>query len=120
MSEAGSPEFLVHGEIIRFKIKRYIKQRMLNFWVHIVTSKANKMSHAQHNKIKDHHNQGEFQSHCLSYIISNLRLIELTIDYMREAHPEDLNYNQMTNILMRNYYCILWKSEIEISSACDF
>ncbi len=82
---------IVLGELGLFKIERYIKQRMLYFWVHIITSKCNKISHALYNKMRDLHNKGEFQSQWLSYIKSTL--VELNLEYLWEAHPDDLHYN---------------------------
>ena len=111
---------IVLGELGRFKIERYTKQRMLNFWVHIVISKGSKISHAIYNKMRDLHNKGEFQSQWLSYIKATL--VELNLEYLWQAHPENLNYNQMKNIFnekLNYFYSELWRNEIEISSACD-
>ncbi len=46
--------------------------------------------------MRDLHYKGEFQSQWLAYIKSTL--VELNLEYLWEAHPEDLNYNQMKNI----------------------
>ncbi len=93
---------------------------MLNFWVHIVTSKGNTISHALYNKMRDFHNKGEFQSQWLSYIKSTI--VELNLKYLWEAHPEDLHYDQMKNMFNEKLNCFYndhWRDEIEISSTCD-
>ncbi len=43
--------------------------------------------------MRDLHNKGEFQSEWLSYIKSTV--VELNLEYLWEAHADDLHYNQM-------------------------
>ena len=111
---------LVLGELGRLKVEKYIKQRMLNFWVRIVTSKGNKVCLALYHKMRDLYDSGEYKSDWLCYINNTLSQLQLTS--LWEADPGELLPNPLKNIFeekLKYFYSHQWLTQIENSSACD-
>ncbi len=77
------------GELGRFKIEKYIKQRMLNFWVRIATSKLNEVCLAVYHKMRELYDTGEYKSDRLSYI--DYILNQLQLDNLWKTPPNDLS-----------------------------
>ncbi len=77
------------GELGLYRIEKFIKQRMLTFWVRIVTSKNNKISLAIYHHMRTLYDRGEYKSEWLSSIKSMLD--QLQMGNLWNAAPEELN-----------------------------
>ncbi len=73
-------------ELRCFIIEKYIKQRILNFWVRIATSKLNKVCLAVYPKMRELYDTGEYKSEWLSYI--DFTLNQLQLDYLWTPPPQ--------------------------------
>ena len=72
-----TPNAFVLGEVGKFKIEKYIKQRMLNFWINVSTGKATKISTILYNYVKNKVDKDESQSKWFVYIKNTLHDIDL-------------------------------------------
>ncbi len=109
---------VVLGEREHFKIEKYIKQRMLNFWVRIATSKLNKVCLEVYHKMRELYDTGEYKSDWLSYIGCTLK--QLQLDYLWKTPPNDMSPSNLKIVFDEKwYYSYQWLTEIENSNACD-
>ena len=108
------------GELGRYKMEKYIKQRMLNFWVHVATSKNSKISYALYKKIRELHESGDMHSEWLTCIKSTLD--NLNLNHLWDNDPSDLNPTHLKDLFKKNldlYFSEAWRIELDKSTACD-
>lgn len=108
------------GELGRFKIEKHIKQRMLNFWVHLACSEPNKISHIMYLKLLGNDSSDGYQSQWASHIKNTLRSLDL--EHLWEVNPSLLHPNQLKTLFNRKLsqlYTQQWQNDIYSSTACD-
>ncbi len=108
------------GELGRFKIEKYVKQRMLNFWVKINHGESGRISKAIYIKMRELYDSGEHKSSWIECIHSTLK--DLDLEYLWDATPEQLPINSMKVLFdqkLQTHYLDLWETDISGSSACD-
>ena len=57
----STPLFMLHAELGRHPVNIDIKMRMLNFWLSLVNSKPNKLSHIMYNLLRAETNSGIYE-----------------------------------------------------------
>ncbi len=76
------------GELGWFKIETFVKERMLNFWIRLATSKTSKISFAIYQHTKNLFDSGEFKSDWLANVKSSVDQIHLS--HLWDAPQEEL------------------------------
>ena len=82
------------GELGRFTMAHFVKQRMLNYWANLVNGKQSKLSSTVYNLLKNLHDQGVYQSKWLSCISDNLN--EMGIGYLWNSQEFSTNWFKHT------------------------
>lgn len=111
---------LVLGELGRYKIEKFVKQRMLNFWLKMVTGKTNKISFLIYQKMKDLYDKNEHHSAWLNAIKTTLD--QLQLGHLWDTDPVYLNPNSLKTVFDKKlsmYYREQWADSVVESSACD-
>ena len=104
---------MVLGELGRHKLEKYIQQRMLNYWAHLVTSDSNKISYALFNKVSQSHNNGDYNSKWLSTIHTVLKNIDM--EYLIHRNREFIYPSILKshfNIKLNHYHSDVWLNKV--------
>ena len=107
------------GELGRFKVEKFVKQRMLNFWVKINTSKDSKVSMAMYQKVREMYDKGEYESEWVKCIKSTLD--QLQLGHLWDTDPTSMKPNALKTEFdkkLQLFYGQHWFTETENSSAC--
>lgn len=111
------------GELGRLKMSKYIDNRMINFWINIVTGKSNKICHVLYNKIKEQHDSGEIHSKWFDKIKSILNDIDMS--HLLNASDVDSNFSHISSIKnviktkLEEKYKTQWYDQVNNQSSCD-
>ncbi len=122
-----TPNAYVLGELGKFKLERYVKTRMLNFWVNVCTGKSTKFSTVMYKFMKGKFDKNEVDFKWFKCIKETLN--DIGLDHILNGNIEnDLfctflqsdDFKKKINNGMTHYYSEMWEKVLESSDSYNF
>ena len=114
----GTANCITLGELGRYKLDLFIKQRMLNFWARLVTGKTSKIAYRMYNIIKSENDNGSFSSKWLKCIKGSLENMGLGYVWMQAENIDVNAFKYQINLRLTDTHLQNWFSDINESSHC--